>query len=113
VEYRTYNRMEEIGVMQLVGGSLAYIRAPYILEGATYGFLGALISGLVIGGLGLYVFVLNPTSSLSVFLFERISVLPFPSITWLGWLGIFGLNLLGGVLLGTVSSYLAIRRYIK
>lgn len=113
VEYRTYNRMEEIGVMQLVGGSLGYIRAPYILEGATYGFLGAFISGILIGGIGIAVFVINPTSSLSVFLFERISVLPFPEINWLGWLGIFGLNLLAGVLLGTVSSYLAIRRYIK
>lgn len=113
VEYRTYNRMEEIGVMQLVGGSLGYIRAPYILEGATYGFLGALISGLVIGGIGIYIFVLNPNSNISVFLFERVSVLPFPEITWLGWLGIFGLNLLAGILLGTISSYLAIRRYIK
>ncbi|MBL8015150.1 MAG: hypothetical protein JNK26_03100 [Candidatus Doudnabacteria bacterium] len=113
VEFRTYNRMEEIGVMQLVGGSLWYIRAPYILEGAVYGLLGALISGLIIGGVGAWIFVLNPQSALAVFLFERLSILPLPNITILMWIGLFAANLLAGFLLGGFSSYLAIRRYIK
>lgn len=113
VEFRTYNRMEEIGVMQLVGGSLWYIRAPYILEGAIYGLLGALISAIIISGIGISMFVLNPTSAVSVFLYERISVLPIPHISWYLWILIFIANLGLGFFLGSFSSYLAIRRYIK
>lgn len=113
VEFRTYNRMEEIGVMQLVGGSLWYIRAPYILEGAIYGLLGALISAVIIAGVGISMFVLNPNSAVSVFLYERISVLPIPHISWYMWIVIFAINLALGFFLGAFSSYLAIRRYIK
>ena len=49
VEFRLYNQMEEIGVMQLVGGSLLFIRIPYILEGGFYGLIGSLVSTLVLG----------------------------------------------------------------
>lgn len=113
VEFRTYNRMEEIGVMQLVGGSLWYIRAPYILEGAVYGVLGALISAIIIAGVGISMFVINPTSAISVFLYERISVLPIPHVSWYLWVLLFIANLGLGFFLGSFSSYLAIRRYIK
>lgn len=113
VEFRTYNRMEEIGVMQLVGGSLWYIRAPYILEGALYGFSGALISTLIIGTIGVAVFVINPSSAIAMFARERLQVLPLPHLVWYSWLIIVGAKLLLGFLLGGFSSYLAIRRYIK
>lgn len=113
VEFRTFNRMEEIGVMQLVGGSLWYIRAPYILEGATYGFLGSLISTLIIGSVGVGVFVLNPNSAFSVFVRERLVSLQLPNITWYMWLEIAIAELLLGIVLGALSSYIAIRRYIK
>jgi len=113
VEFRTYNRMEEIGVMQLVGGSLFYIRAPYILEGGFYGILGALISSLIIGAVGIGIFVLNPTSALAVFIHERISILPLPHIVWWGWILLVISQMLLGFLLGGISSFLAIRRYIK
>jgi cell division transport system permease protein len=113
VEFRTFNRMEEIGVMQLVGGSLWYIRAPYILEGGFYGFVGAAVSTLVIGGMALAVFVINPGSALSIFLRERLTILSLPYITAFGWMLIIGIELLLGFLLGSVSSFLAIKRYIK
>jgi cell division transport system permease protein len=113
VEFRTYNRMEEIGVMQLVGGSLWYIRAPYILEGAIYGFVGALISTIIIGSIGVGIFVLNPTSAISMFVRERLQVLPLPHFYWYTWLILVAAQLLFGFLLGAFSSYLAIRRYIK
>ncbi len=113
VEFRTYNRMEEIGVMQLVGGSLAYIRAPYILEGGFYGVMGALISSLIIGAVGIAVFVLNPTSALALFIHERISILPLPSIHWWGWIILMFAEIALGFILGAFSSFLAIRRYIK
>lgn len=113
VEFRTFNRMEEIGVMQLVGGSLWYIRAPYILEGGFYGLAGAFISSLLIGVVGIAVFVVDPSSVLSVFLRERLQVLPLPYVTVFGWLGIISVLSFIGFVVGSISSYLAIRRYIK
>ena len=110
VEFRTYNRMEEIGVMQLVGGSLFYIRAPYILEGGFYGVMGALISSLILGAVGIGVFVMNPTSALSIFIYERICILPLPTVMWWGWVLIVLAEVGLGFLLGAISSFLAIRR---
>lgn len=113
VEYRTYNRMEEIGVMQLVGGSLWYIRAPYILEGGFYGAMGALFAGLTLGGIYLSAFVLSPDSNVSVFIIKRLSILDLPYVTLPGMLLMLFVEVLIGFFLGVFSSYLAIRRYIK
>ncbi len=113
VEFRTYNRMEEIGVMQLVGGSLSYIRAPYILEGAFYGMAGAVISSLIIFGIVFGLVVGNPGSSFSLFVYERLSVLDLPYISVYGWFLVAGVKVLFGFLVGSISSYMAIRKYIK
>jgi|GEM_PF-1422735 len=113
VEYRTYNRMEEIGVMQLVGGSLSYIRAPFILEGAFYGALGAFISTVALGLIGIFFLVINAASSISVYVFQQLQSVDLPQITVLGVIGILSLFVLAGALLGGFISYLAIRRYIK
>ncbi len=113
VEFRLYNQMEEIGVMQLVGGSLFFIRAPYILEGGFYGFIGALFSSLMIVGTLFVVFVLNNTSAISRFVFENFSMLPWPQISTLGWVGIIALISLFGFLLGSLISFISIKRYIR
>jgi len=94
---------EEIGVMQLVGASKTRVQGPFMVEGAIYGVIATIIT------LGLF----------------------FP-ITW--WLGenmtnFFGINLfeyyisnllmicaivtLSGIILGIVSSFLAVRKYLN
>jgi len=113
VEFRLYNQMEEIGVMQLVGGSLFFIRAPYILEGGFYGVVGSLLASTIIGTILLGVFVLDPNSVLARFFYENFSKLPWPYITPLGWGGVVGLMILIGLVLGCVSSMLSIKRYIR
>lgn len=113
VEFRTYNRMEEIGVMQLVGGSLWYIRAPYVLEGAFYGVLGALLSAGIIFGLVFGLVLANPQSSFALFVYERISVLDMPTISAAGWALVILAKAGFGFLLGAMSSFIAIRKYIK
>lgn len=113
VEFRLSNQMEEIGVMQLVGGSLYFIRAPYILEGGFYGFIGSLIASLLIGWVLTFTFVINDDSVLAKFAFENFNKLSWPAINApiLAVL-IFGLALIG-FLIGSVSSYISIRRYIR
>lgn len=113
VEFRLSNQIEEIGVMQLVGGSLYFIRAPYILEGGFYGFIGSLIASLIIGWILTFTFIINNDSVLAKFAFENFNKLSWPAINApILALLIFGLALIG-FLIGSVSSYISIRRYIR
>jgi cell division transport system permease protein len=113
VEYRTYNRMEEIGVMQLVGGSLAYIRAPYILEGAYYGALGAAISTVTIAVAGYFLIYYDRASAFAELIGDWTRGIELPELDLLS-VGLLTLGLITfGALLGALISYVAIRRYIK
>jgi cell division transport system permease protein len=46
VRLSAFSRRRETGIMRLVGASDAYIQAPFVLEGATAGLLGAVLSGV-------------------------------------------------------------------
>lgn len=112
-EFRLFNQKEEIGVMQLVGGSLFFIRSPYVIEGGFYGLLGAILSMLIIGGLYVGLFVLNQSSSFSQYIYAQFGQLPWPQFTPAGWTVLIGGLAISGFLLGAISSYLSIRRYIR
>jgi cell division protein FtsX len=113
VEFRLYNQKDEIGVMQLVGGSLFFIRAPYILEGGFYGSMGALFSSGVIGAGLATIFVFNEDSTLTRYIYDNFGQLPWPQIETIEWAGIIAALAMVGFLLGAVSSYFSIRRYIR
>ncbi|MCS7317670.1 MAG: permease-like cell division protein FtsX [Candidatus Dojkabacteria bacterium] len=113
VEFRLYNQMEEISVMQLVGGSLFFIRAPYILEGGFYGFVGALISSVFLSFILLSIFVWNSDSVISKFFWENFADLEWPYITQEGLILVILCIAMSGFILGAASSFLSIRRYIK
>ena len=94
-------RAEEIEIMRLVGASDAFIRWPFVFEGALVGLLGALIT------LGLLTAGADPLSSAAVGFFN---VLPLQ----LGSVGrdtvilVFGT----GVGLGILGSWLSVRTYL-
>ena len=112
VEFRTYNRAEEISIMQLVGGSLWFIRAPFILEGAFYGFVGSFISSGIIFGLGYLIFVVNRASAEVTFITGLFADLNWPVLTPVHYvLGFIGI-LVFGTLVGAFNSLIAIKRYI-
>ena len=113
VEYRTYNRMEEIGVMQLVGGSLSYIRAPYIFEGALYGAIGAAISNTIIGVVWYMLFIQRPDNAFAQLVAQWTRGIDLPAIGFLEVIGLFLVTIVFGFVLGAMISYIAIRRYIK
>jgi cell division transport system permease protein len=112
VEFRTYNRAEEISIMQLVGGSLWFIRAPFILEGAFYGFAGSLVSNSIIFGLGYLVFGLNKTSAEVAYISNLLADLNWPIFSPVHYIaGFIGIILIGTII-GALNSLFAIRRYI-
>lgn len=94
---------EEIGVMRLVGASKMHVRGPFMIQGAIYGIIASVVT----------------------------LILFWPATAWLGrnMTGFLGLNmydfylsnflrvftiiLLVGVLLGIISSFFAIRKYLN
>jgi len=98
-----YTAREEISIMRLVGASNMFIRGPFMLQGAMYGILAGLITLLIF----------------------------YPAMVWLGphtetffefnifsyfvsnFAYISGVLLGSGIVLGLVSSTLAVARYLR
>ena len=94
---------EEIGIMKLVGASTRYIRGPFMMEGIIYGILASIITMLIF----------------------------FPMTYWIGnhlsdffgmnlyhyftsnFFQIFAIVLVSGIIIGVISSWIAISRYLR
>ncbi|MFL5681072.1 MAG: cell division protein FtsX [Chloroflexota bacterium] len=94
-------RSEEIEIMRLVGASDAFIRWPFVFEGALVGLLGAAIT---LAALGL------ASDALGRFMFDFFRVLPltFGSLARDLAVLVFG----AGVGLGIVGSWVSVRTYL-
>ncbi len=94
---------EEIGVMRLVGASKTRVRGPFMVEGAIYGIIATLITMLVFWPITAWL-GRNMTDFLGLNMYEYFFSNLFQ---------IFVITLLSGVLLGMISSFLAIRKYLN
>lgn len=99
-----YIARDEISVMKLVGASTSFIQGPFVVVGVIYGLVAGLISLLLLlpitywlGGATQNFFI-----GLNIF-----------SYYLRNFLEIFLIIIFSGVLLGAVSSFLAIRKYLK
>lgn len=104
VRLAIYSNREEIGVKRLVGASNSYIRGPYLVEGVLYGFIAAIIVFIVAIPV---LHVINPYAGVFI-----------PEMDLLGYFygnffRLFSYTLLLGIALGTISSSIAITRYLK
>jgi cell division transport system permease protein len=100
-----YNRREEVEIMRLVGATNWYIRWPFLIEGIMYAFFATVFTSLIV--LSLLTLL---SSRIEEFL--SISALGSSLIRALFW-EIVLVNLFASVILGTVASGIAIRRYLK
>ena len=94
-------RAEEIEVMRLVGASDAFIRWPFVFEGAFVGFLGSVLTLIIL---------LAVADPLSAFMADFFRVLPlqFGSLTR----DLVALVMGAGVGLGILGSWLSVRTYL-
>lgn len=98
-----YMAREEIGVMRLVGAQNKYIRGPFIVEGVIYGALSSVLTMLIFLGVTLWLSN-NMTSFLGIDMYQYYISNIFQ---------IFGIIFGSGLLLGVVSSYLAVKKYLR
>jgi cell division transport system permease protein len=101
-----FSRREEIEIMRLVGASNWYIRGPFVMEGIFYGVIATAIAMLVV-----YLVVLAFGPALSAYLKDiNINV---PSYFGRHAFQILIVQLLTGIVVGVVSSLIAIRRHLR
>jgi Cell division protein len=94
-------RAEEIEIMRLVGASDAFIRWPFVFEGALVGLLGAVIA------LGILAIAAEPIGGFMVDFF-RVLPIQFGSLTR----DLVTLVMGAGVGLGVLGSWLSVRTYL-
>jgi cell division transport system permease protein len=99
-----YTARDEIGVMNIVGAGRWYVRGPFIVAGVLYGLVSSAVVLLLLYPLTLY---FGPSSESFFGTFNVLSY--FISHFALFFFVIFGC----GIALGALSSYLAVRRYLK
>src|SRR3989344_5531045 len=99
-----YTARDEIGVMNIVGASRWYVRGPFMIAGVLYGVVSAIIVLLLLYPVTIWI---GPGSERFLGSFNVFTY--FTDMFPLFFLVITG----AGILLGAVSSYLAVRRYLR
>ncbi len=103
-----FNRRDEISIMRLLGANTWYIRGPFVAESMIYGIIAALVSVGII-----YLLFIGSSSALQASSLGLLDINYasnyFKDRFWL----FLTLQLVIGILIGTASSIIATRRYLK
>jgi cell division transport system permease protein len=94
---------DEIGVMRLVGASKMRVRGPFMVEGAIYGAVATVITLAIFFPVTSWL-GRNMTDFLGINIFDYYLV---------NFFQIFTIVLTSGIILGVISSTLAVRRYLN
>lgn len=98
-----FARKREVEIMKLVGATNWFIRWPFLIEGVTVGFVGALIAAVVV--LVANSFLVSRIRDSLPFMSVPLDAVPYVLVT---------LVLLGvGVIIGAVGSGIGLRRFLK
>jgi cell division transport system permease protein len=98
-----YTSREEISVMRLVGASNMFIRGPFMLQGVMYGLVSGILALLILYPIALW---LGPGTQS----FFELNIFHY-FVSDFGKL--FAIIIGTGVVLGTISSVLAVARYLR
>lgn len=107
---------EEIEIMHLVGSPDKFIRTPFILEGAIYGFVGALLATIIILIPWYSANIYSNGTEFSTWITEmfkdiNLSYVLKPDITFIP-IYLF-IHLIAGSIIGLLSSLSAVKKYLK
>lgn len=103
VRLAIYISREEIGIMRLVGADNLYIRGPFLVQGIMYGMISSIITILIFIPVTLWL-----GTRMSYFLGTDLFSYYTSNLFW-----IFLINFFFGIILGILSSALAVRKYLN
>ncbi len=103
-----FNRRSELQIMRLLGASTNYIRGPFIVETMLYGIISATVSVILLNALFAAASSTLQASSLGLLDIDY-SYKYFSDHFWVFLTGQIAI----GIVIGTVSSLIATRRYLK
>lgn len=99
-----YSYRKEIEIMQFIGATRSYVRSPFLILGALYGLLGAVLASLC----------LYPAyRQIDRFYYSFVSFDPIPVQGLSLMVLIVLVILLLGIFIGSISAYFAVKRYFK
>ena len=104
VRLTVFNRKKEIGIMKYIGATDRFIRMPFIFEGVMIGFLGAVISYILM--CSCYGLLLKYISVTEFSFFTIVNMKPVAI-----WLGV--IFTLVGSFIGMIGSVISMRKYLK
>lgn len=108
IQMAIFNRRSEITIMRLLGAGTGYIRGPFVVESAIYGLLSAIFSVLIVNSVFLASSNALQASSLGLLDINYANEY-FDAHFW----QLLLLQIAIGIIIGTVSSVIATRRYLK
>jgi cell division transport system permease protein len=108
IQMAIFNRRDEITIMRLLGATSWFIRGPFIVESIMYGVLSALISVAIID-----VLFIVASSTLQASSLGLLDIGYANSYFYDHFLLLLTLQLTAGIVIGTVSSIIATRRYLR
>ena len=106
IKARVYSKKEEIEIVKYVGGSDAFIRAPFIVEGFTIGIIGSIISLFIC--LNMYSYILKHMNDAVNFMRNNMMI-QVSDITIVLAATLF----VTGITIGVVGSIISVKRYLK
>ena len=98
------SRGEEIEIMRLVGASDGQIRRPFLLQGASLGVASALISVA-------FLYLLFPL--LLPYVSKALTSINLPAVSPVFLVGLLVGEAVFGALIGSVGSWIAVRKYLR
>jgi cell division transport system permease protein len=110
IQMAIFNRKDEITIERLLGASTGYIRGPFIVESIIYGIISAVLSVVII-----YAAFVASSGALQT----SASTLGLLDISYANqyfdnhFIALLTLQIAAGIIIGTVSSVIATRRYLK
>lgn len=104
VRLTVFNRRKEINIMKYIGATDRFIRIPFIIEGIMIGFLGAVLSFLLISWGYIVLFNKFSISALNV-----VDLVPYGNLA----IVLCIMFITFGCLIGIIGSSISMRKYLK
>lgn len=103
IRLTVFARRKEVVIMKYVGATDWFIRWPFLLEGMTLGFFGAIVAALLINAI---------YSGLQTKIYATLAFLPLlPAYPLLTYVSVF--LLIAGTGIGALGSYISLRKFLR